>query len=314
MYIKMTKNIYHTPVLVPEILEGLQVQPGGRYIDGTLGEGGHSEAILLASDPGGQVLGIDADHEAVHVAKNRLNKFRLEDSFIAVNNKFSEMRNIASELNFIPVHGVLLDLGISSLQLDYEEKGFSFKQSAPLDMRFNSDQDITASQIINTFPMERLSDIIFKYGEEPFSRRIARAIVKNRPIHTSSELAQVIVDVIKKPIRKHHPATQTFQAIRIAVNNELKELESTLSQAISVIGLGGRLAVISYHSLEDRIVKKYFKEQSSTCVCSVEIIECVCNHSPTIKIMTKKPIAPTNQEKKINTRSRSAKLRIAERI
>ena len=312
MTIKMTQNIYHKPVLVPETLEGLEVQPGGRYIDGTLGEGGHSEAILLASNPGGQVLGIDADHEAVHIAKNRLKKF--DDAFISINNKFSQMRNIASDLNFIPVHGVLLDLGISSLQLDYEKKGFSFKNSAPLDMRFNSEQDITANQIINTYPVELLSDIIFKYGEEPFSRRIARAIVKNRPINDSSKLAQIIVEAIKNPIRKHHPATQTFQAIRIAVNDELQELESTLSQAISVIGLGGRFAVISYHSLEDRIVKKFFQEQSSKCICSIEIIECICNHSPTIKIITKKPITPTTHEKSLNRRSRSAKLRIAERI
>ena len=312
MTIKMTQNIYHKPVLVPETLEGLEVQPGRRYIDGTLGEGGHSEAILLASNPGGQVLGIDADHEAVHIAKNRLKKF--DDAFISINNKFSQMRNIASDLNFIPVHGVLLDLGISSLQLDYEKKGFSFKNSAPLDMRFNSEQDITANQIINTYPVELVSDIIFKYWEEPFSRRIARAIVKNRPINDSSKLAQIIVEAIKNPIRKHHPATQTFQAIRIAVNDELQELESTLSQAISVIGLGGRLAVISYHSLEDRIVKKFFQEQSSKCICSIEIIECICNHSPTIKIITKKPITPTTHEKSLNRRSRSAKLRIAERI
>ena len=309
---QMAQNIYHTPVLVPETLEGLQVQPGGRYIDGTLGEGGHAEAILLASDPGGQVLGIDADHEAVHISKNRLSKF--EDSFLSSNNKFSDMRKIASELNFIPVHGVLLDLGISSLQLDFEEKGFSFKQTSPLDMRFDSQQTITASQIINTYPVETLSDIIFRYGEEPFSRKIARAIVKNRPINTSSELAQIIGDVIKKTIRKHHPATQTFQAIRIAVNNELQELETTLSQAISVIGLGGRLTIISYHSLEDRIVKRFFKEQSSECICSVEVIECVCEHTPTIKILTKKPITPSKQELSLNPRSRSAKLRIAERI
>ena len=181
-------------------------------------------------------------------------------------------------------------------------------------MRFESQQTITASQIINTYPVETLSDIIFRYGEEPFSRKIARAIVKNRPINTSSELAQIIGDVIKKTIRKHHPATQTFQAIRIAVNNELQELETTLSQAISVIGLGGRLAVISYHSLEDRIVKRFFKEQSSECICSVEVIECVCEHTPTIKILTKKPITPSKQELSLNPRSRSAKLRIAERI
>ncbi|MEX0762698.1 MAG: 16S rRNA (cytosine(1402)-N(4))-methyltransferase RsmH [Dehalococcoidia bacterium] len=308
----MGLQLHHTPVMVPEVLDALKVQPGGRYIDATLGEGGHSDSILQAADPGGQVLGLDADHEAVTVAADRLEEHG--DSFLAVQANFRDLRVTALRYDFVPVHGVLFDLGVSSLQLDAEARGFSFRRADPLDMRFSLDQRITASDIVNEYSETELADLIFHLGEERASRRIARAIVRNRPVKTSLELADVIEKAAPRRGRRIHPATKTFQAIRIAVNDELAALESALEQAISLLGHGGRLAVISYHSLEDRIVKNFLRRQAADCVCPPGTPICQCDHLATVTLITRRPMQPTGMEVESNPRSRSAKLRVAERI
>jgi 16S rRNA (cytosine1402-N4)-methyltransferase len=302
----------HVPVMVPEVLDALNVQPGGRYIDATAGEGGHSQAILRASEPGGQVLALDADQEAVAVAMERLAEFG--DSYLAVNANFRDLRITALRHDFVPVHGVLFDLGVSSLQLDREARGFSFRRADPLDMRFSIDQRVTASDVINRYSQNELADLIFHLGEERAARRIASAIVRNRPISTSLELAEVVNRVIPRRGSRINPATRTFQAIRIAVNDELSALETSLQQAASLIGQGGRMVVISYHSLEDRIVKNFFRKESSDCICPPDTPVCVCDHRATLKMVTRRPLSPGTAEVESNPRSRSAKLRSAERI
>ena len=308
----MGLELHHEPVMMPEIMLALNVQPGGRYIDGTLGEGGHSREILRAADPGGQVLGLDADAEAITVATERLAEYG--DSFRAVNVNFRDVRATALQREFVPVHGVLFDLGVSSLQLDRESRGFSFRRADPLDMRFSFDQQITAADIVNRYAESELADIIFHLGEDRASRRIARAIVRSRPILTSIELAEVIEKVNPRRGKRTHPATQTFQAIRIAVNDELSALETALEQAVSLLGQGGRMAVISYHSLEDRIVKNFVRKQASDCVCPPGTPVCRCDHLATLKVVTRRPLIPTDVEIASNPRARSAKLRVAERI
>ncbi len=308
----MGLELHHTPVMVPEIMNALDVQPGGRYIDGTLGEGGHSKSILTAAEPGGQVLGLDADAEAISVATERLAEFG--DSFLALNVNFRDVRATALRYEFVPVHGVLFDLGVSSLQLDRESRGFSFRRSDPLDMRFSFYQKITASDIVNGYAESELADLIFHLGEDRAARRIAREIVRNRPINTSLELAEVVEKANPRRGRKTHPATQTFQAIRIAVNDELSALETALEQAVSVLGQGGRMAVISYHSLEDRIVKNFIRKQASDCICPPGTPVCKCDHLATLKVITRRPLVPSDEEIESNPRARSAKLRVAERI
>jgi 16S rRNA (cytosine1402-N4)-methyltransferase len=302
----------HIPVMVPECLDALAVQPGGRYIDATAGEGGHSYAILRASQPGGQVLALDADPEAVAVATDRLGEFG--DAVLTVNANFRDLRVTALRHDFVPVHGILFDLGVSSLQLDREARGFSFRRPDPLDMRFSIDQRVSAADIVNGYTQQELADLIFNLGEERASRRIAAAILQNRPIKTSLELAEVIKRAIPRRGAKIHPATQTFQAIRIAVNDELSSLETALQQAASLLGHGGRIAVMSYHSLEDRIVKNFFRKESADCICSPGTPICTCDHMATLKMITKKPVSPSEAEVESNPRGRSAKLRAAERI
>ena len=308
----MGLELHHEPVMMPEIMQALNVQPGGRYIDGTLGEGGHSREILRAADPGGQVLGLDADAEAITVATERLAEYG--ESFRAVNVNFRDVRATALLYEFVPVHGVLFDLGVSSLQLDRESRGFSFRRADPLDMRFSFDQQITAADIVNRYAESELADIIFHLGEDRAARRIARAIVRSRPILTSLELAEVIEKVNPRRGKRTHPATQTFQAIRIAVNDELSALETALEQAVSLLGQGGRMAVISYHSLEDRIVKNFVRKQASDCICPPGTPVCRCDHLATLKVITRRPLIPTDAETASNPRARSAKLRVAERI
>ena len=308
----MGLELHHEPVMMPEIMQALNVQPGGRYIDGTLGEGGHSREILRAAHPGGQVLGLDADAEAITVATERLAEYG--ESFRAVNVNFRDVRATALQYEFVPVHGVLFDLGVSSLQLDRESRGFSFRRADPLDMRFSFDQQITAADIVNRYAESELADIIFHLGEDRAARRIARAIVRSRPILTSLELAEVIEKVNPRRGKRTHPATQTFQAIRIAVNDELSALETALEQAVSLLGQGGRIAVISYHSLEDRIVKNFVRKQASDCICPPGTPACRCDHLATLKVITRRPLIPTDAETASNPRARSAKLRVAERI
>ncbi len=305
-------ELHHTPVMVPEVLDALNVQPGGRYLDATLGEGGHTDSVLQRAEPGGQVLGMDADHEAVQVAAGRLARWK--ESFLAVNANFRTLRATALKHDFVPVHGVLFDLGVSSLQLDIEARGFSFRRPDPLDMRFSLDQKVSAADIVNRFSEYDLADVIYRLGEERASRRIAAAIVRSRPVKTSLELANIIERVSPRRGSRINPATKTFQALRIAVNDELGALESALEQAVSVLGQGGRITVISYHSLEDRIVKNFIRRETSDCVCPPGTPVCRCDHKATLRAVTKSPLAPTEEEVRDNPRSRSAKMRVAERI
>ena len=308
----MGLELHHTPVMTPEIMQALNVQPGGRYIDATLGEGGHSKEILKGANPGGQVLGLDADAEAITVATERLAEHG--DAFLAINSNFRDIRATALRYEFVPVHGVLFDLGVSSLQLDRESRGFSFRRADPLDMRFSFDQQVTAADIVNGYAESELADVIFHLGEDRAARRIARAIVRNRPINTSLELAEVIENVNPRRGRRTNPATRTFQAIRIAVNDELSALETALEQAVSLLGQGGRMAVISYHSLEDRVVKNFVRKQASDCICPPGTPVCRCEHLATLKVITRRPLIPTDTEIASNPRARSAKLRVAERV
>jgi len=298
--------------MTPEIMQALNVQAGGRYIDATLGEGGHSKEILKGANPGGQVLGLDADAEAITVATERLAEHG--DAFLAINSNFRDIRATALRYEFVPVHGVLFDLGVSSLQLDRESRGFSFRRADPLDMRFSFDQQVTAADIVNGYAESELTDVIFHLGEDRAARRIARAIVRNRPINTSLELAEVIENVNPRRGRRTNPATRTFQAIRIAVNDELSALETALEQAVSLLGQGGRMAVISYHSLEDRVVKNFVRKQASDCICPPGTPVCRCEHLATLKVITRRPLIPTDTEIASNPRARSAKLRVAERV
>ena len=308
----MGLELHHNPVMTPEVLHGLYVQPGGRYIDATLGEGGHSKAIIEACKPGGQVLGIDADPEAIQVANKRIDVS--SDEFLGINTNFRDLRTTSLRYRFAPVHGILFDLGVSSLQLDKESRGFSFKRADPLDMRFDLDQRMLASDIVNHYPEQDLADLIYRFGEDPAARHIAKCIVRNRPIATSLDLGELIQNNLPKRSRKIHPATLTFQALRIAVNDELNSLENGLEQALSLLGSGGRIVVISYHSLEDRIVKNLFKRESSNCICPPRSFSCQCEHAAIIKQISRKVFKPSKIEINKNPRARSAKMRIAERI
>jgi len=301
----------HIPVLLSESLRALSVQPGGRYIDCTLGGGGHAASILDHSSPGGQLLGIDADPSAIEITQERLQKYK--ESVLLVNDNFVNLQAICHKFDFSPVHGILFDLGLSSLQLNGSSRGFSFQHDAPLDMRFNPKQKVTAADIVNTTSEARLAYLIKTYGEESNCYRIARSIVKERPIETTRQLARLIE---KASIRrgKIHPATKTFQALRIAVNHELEYLETSLKQAVDILGFGGRLVVITYHSLEDRIVKQFMQRESRGCVCPPQVPTCVCHHTPRLKLINRKVITPSTTEVNLNPRSRSAKMRAAERI
>ena len=302
----------HIPVLLKETIEALAVQPGGRYIDCTLGGGGHAAAILEHSSPGGQLLGIEADPEAIKISETRLQAYK--DSILLVNENFVNLQAICIKYDFRPVHGILFDLGLSSFQLDIAERGFSFQHEGPLDMRFSPNQEVTAADIVNTYPESELARLIKTYGEESYSHQIAHHIMQERPIKTTFQLAQVIEGAVRGRRGRLHPATKTFQALRIAVNHELGHLEAALKQAIGLLGFGGRLLVISYHSLEDRIVKQFMQREARDCICPPGIPNCTCGHTASLKLITKKVITPSPAEVQLNPRSRSAKLRAAKRI
>ena len=302
----------HIPVLVKETIEALAAQPGGRYIDCTVGCGGHAAAILEQSSPGGQLLGIDADPKAIEVARTRLEAY--SGSVLLVNDNFANLQAICLKYDFLPVHGILFDLGLSSLQLNGSGRGFSFQHDAPLDMRLSPNQEVTAADIINTSSEAELAQLIRKYGEEGCSRQIARHIVRERPIRTTLQLAQTIERAIGSRRGIIHPATRTFQALRIAVNQELEHLEVALNQSINLLGFEGRLVVISYHSLEDRIVKQFMQREAKDCICPPRVPTCVCGHKASLKLITKKVVTPSLTEVELNPRSRSAKLRAAKRI
>jgi 16S rRNA (cytosine1402-N4)-methyltransferase len=297
----------HVSVLLNEALGALDVAPGGLYIDGTVGAGGHAESILRASAPDGLLLGFDADPQALQVSRKRLAPFK--ERVTLVHSNYVHLKEQAEILGFVP-DGILLDLGVSSMQLARAERGFSFQLDGPLDMRFDPGTSRTAADVVNTFSEHALADVIYRYGEEPASRSIARAIVAARPIYTTTELAEVIQTAVKRR-GKIHPATRTFQALRIVTNDELAVLEQGLSAAVSLLKPGGRLAVISFHSLEDRIVKAFFAREARDCVCPPETMVCVCDHQAALDVVTRKPIRPSSQEVDQNPRSRSARLRAA---
>ncbi len=306
------ETLIHAPVLVEEAVHYLAVQPGGRYVDCTVGAGGHARAILEAASPGGLLLGLDADPKALAIAQETLAPFAGSVRLVEAN--FRALDKICRDLNFVPVHGVLFDLGVSSLQLADEERGFSFQVEAPLDMRFSPSQSVTADDIVNRYREAELAGIIWRYGEEPASKRIAKAIVRARPITSTLHLAAVVARAVGPGRHRIHPATRTFQAIRIAVNDELAALEDALGQARDILGTGGRLVVISFHSLEDRIVKQFMLRESRDCLCPPEAMRCTCGHKASLRLLTRRAVRPTPQETAANPRSRSARLRAAERI
>jgi len=302
----------HVPVLLDEVIAGLQAQRGGYFVDCTVGLGGHAAAILEKISPSGRLLGIDADPEAIKISQDKLSDYG--EAVTLVNDNFVNLEDICRRYHFHPVDGILFDLGVSSLQLDTAERGFSFHLDAPLNMRFDPGQELTASDIVNSFSEQELAKLIGKYGEERHSRRIARYIVQNRPIATTVELASLVEQASSGKRAKIHPATRTFMALRIAVNSELQNLELALKQTINLLRPGGRLTVISYHSLEDRIVKQFMRYAASSCLCPPGTVICRCGHEPTLKLISRKVIKPTSLETESNPRGRSAKLRIAERL
>jgi 16S rRNA (cytosine1402-N4)-methyltransferase len=310
----------HIPVLFKETLAGLDVQPNGDHIDGTVGAGGHASGILRMSAPRGRLLGVDRDPSAIEVSRRRLASFG--DRVTLVQGNFADLQIIVERLGFGLVDGVVLDLGVSSMQLDLANRGFSFQEEGPLDMRFDPSASRSAAEIVNELPEDELADVIYWNGEEPAARAIARAIVAARPLSTTVQLAEVISSAVnswtgRRARRRHrsgrHPATRTFQAIRIAVNDELAALERGLEAAVSVLKPGGRLAVITFHSLEDRIVKRFMVRESRDCICPPQMMVCTCGHRATLERVSRKPVRPSVSEIEKNRRSRSAKLRIAAR-
>ncbi len=306
------KTTSHVPVLLQEVIKALAVQPGGRYIDCTLGGGGHALSILENSSPGGQLLGIDADPEAIKVASAKLEAYR--DSMLLVNDNFANLQAICIKYDFFPVHGILFDLGLSSPQLNGSGRGFSFQHDAPLDMRFNPSQEVTAADIVNTSSESELANLIKTYGEESYARQIARYVVRERPIKSTLHLVRTIERAIGRRRGKIHPATRTFQALRIVVNRELEHLETALKQAVNLLGFEGKLVVISYHSLEDRIVKQFMRREASDCICPPSTPVCICGHKARLRLINKRVIVPSESEVNLNPRSRSARLRAVERI
>jgi 16S rRNA (cytosine1402-N4)-methyltransferase len=302
----------HKPVLYQEIIHALQPRNGGRYVDGTLGAGGHARGVLEACAPDGQLLGLDVDSQALALARETLAPY--EGRIHLVQASHITLSEQLASLKWDGIDGIVLDLGASSMQFDNAERGFSFLQDGPLDMRFGVNATMSADEIVNTFDERELSDLIFKYGEDRDSRKIARAIVQARPLHTTRELVAAIEKASPRRGDRVHPATQTFQALRIAVNDELAAVEKTLPQAVASLNTGGRCAIISFHSLEDRIVKEYFREQSKDLINPPYERIYEVERKAVVKLVNKKPILPTEEEIKDNPRARSAKLRVVEKI
>jgi 16S rRNA (cytosine1402-N4)-methyltransferase len=310
-------DAFHKPVLIAEAVASLQCRSGAVYVDGTLGGGGHAFEILRNSAPDGRLIGIDTDGDALREARRRLASFG--DRKVLVKGNFADMGNILSGMKIAAVEGILLDLGVSSHQLDTAERGFSFTQDAPLDMRMNRDRGPDAADLVHTLSAEALEGIIRRFGEERWAGRIARAIVTRRgqsPIRTTGDLAGVVAGAVPKSAdtARIHPATRTFQALRIAVNDELAALQRALNDGMDCLKPGGRFSVISFHSLEDRIVKNAFRDAEQGCICPPDLPVCACGRKPTMKVVTRKPVVPGDAEIRDNPRARSAKLRTAERI
>jgi len=306
----MSEEAAHVPVLYEEVLDLLQPQTNGRYIDGTVGAGGHTAGILQASAPGGRVLALDKDPEAIAFARQQLVDYGERVTF--VNASYAQMGQLAPAHGFAAPDGILLDLGLSSRQLDDAARGFSFMKEGPLDMRFDPTQGETAADLINNLTEAELADLFWQYGEERKSRRIARLIVAHRPLTTTTELADLIAAHIRRKGRIH-PATQVFQALRIAVNRELETVETGVLAAIDLLRPNGRLAVISFHSLEDRFVKHTFRRLSKDCICPPEQPICTCDAQAAVHLITRKAVQASDAEVARNPRSRSARLRVVEK-
>lgn len=306
----------HSPVMLEECIMGLNIKPNGIYVDGTLGGGGHSFEILKKLN-GGLLIGVDKDTDAIQCAKLKLNT--LNKNFVTVNADFKNIKQILQNLQIQKVDGILLDLGVSSFQLDNAERGFSYSQNAPLDMRMDKNSILTAEKVVNDYSEKDLTKILFEYGEEPFTKSIVKNIVEHRKIQRITSTFQ-LVDIIKMSVPKKiqftrgHPAKRVFQAIRIEVNGELRHLSEAIEAMVESLNVNGRIAIITFHSLEDRIVKNAFKLLNTNCICPKDFPICVCNHKASVNIITKKPIIPTEVEIEKNARSTSAKLRIAEKI
>ena len=315
----------HIPVMLEEVLKFLQPKAGGHYVDGTLGGGGHAGAILERSAPDGRVLGIDSDAQALARVERGLAAAIRDKRLVLVHGNFAELARIVDEAGFVSsVDGVLLDLGFSSDQVDDPERGFSFSVDGPLDMRLDQSQELTAAGLVNSLSEQELADIFWRYGEETRSRQIAWRIVQERargPITRTTQLARLAAAGVPYKPGLIHPATRVFQALRIAVNSELERLEAALPQIVDVLragktgyteGDGGRMVIISFQSLEDRLVKRFMRREAMDCICPPGTPVCVCNHKATLRLLTPKPVTPTKQEVLVNPRARSAKLRAAE--
>ena len=318
-------DTHHISVLCDKVIDFLNPKSDGVYIDGTVGLGGHSAAILEASAPNGRVIGIDLDVEALTIAKDRLHVFG--ERYSLTNGNFAEMDALLETRHSVhAVDGILLDLGVSSLQLDAPHRGFSFNHTGPLDMRMsprqvlNNEREaeiLTAMQVVNDSPLDVLVDIFKRYGEERFAKRIARRIIQTRretPITTTTQLAEIVKRTVPEGVSKIHPATRVFQALRIHINAELENLEMGLDAAIQILKPGSCLCVITFHSLEDRIVKHRFQTCARACVCPPKTPICICEHTASLEILTKRPILPDAVEVQHNPRARSAKLRVARKL
>lgn len=307
----------HVSVLLRECIEALRIKPNGIYVDCTTGGGGHSLEIAKRLTDGGRLIAIDRDEDALRAAGRRLADFA--DRVTFVHSNYAMLQSVLADLGVPGVDGVLADLGVSSYQLDTAERGFSYMQDAPLDMRMDREQPLRAYDVVNTYSEEELRRILYDFGEENFARNIAANIVKKRsehPIETTLELAELVKASMPKTAREggHHPAKRTFQAIRIEVNSELSSIPPALDAAVHALNPGGRIAVITFHSLEDRLVKQKFAALSSGCTCPREFPVCVCGKKPVVRVITKKPVTAGEDELEVNPRSRSAKLRVAEKI
>lgn len=304
----------HKSVMLHECIEGLDIKSDGIYVDGTMGGAGHSKEIAKRISKKGLLVGIDRDEEAICVAKERLSEF---DNVKIVHDNHDNIKNILKQLELPGVDGILLDLGVSSYQLDEKNRGFSYMAEASLDMRMDKSQKLTAKDVLNKYSEEELAKIIFEYGEEKFSRQIARKIVeyrKEKQLETTKELVNIIESVVPRKKGEGHPAKRTFQAIRIEVNDEIKPLYNTIIDSIDCLNSGGRLCVLTFHSLEDRAVKNAFNDSIGKCTCPPGLPYCMCGAKSKGKIITRKPMLPTEKEMEENSRSKSAKLRIFEKI
>ena len=307
----------HKSVLLWECMEGLAIRPNGIYIDGTAGGAGHSSCIASHLSEGGRLIALDQDEVAVQTATARLAAFG--ERATVVRSNFREVESVCKTLGIEQIDGMLLDLGVSSYQLDTAERGFSYQADAPLDMRMDLRNPLSAYEVVNEYSEERIKKILFEYGEERFSGRIASAILRAReqaPIRTTGELVRIVKGAIPAAARDggHHPAKRTFQALRIEVNAELDVIEPAIRSAVNLLREGGRIAIITFHSLEDRIVKQTFADLASGCTCPKNFPVCVCGKKPKVKVVTRKPILPSEAELEENPRSRSAKLRVAEKL